>query len=263
MAQTIGFIGSGAIGSALARLSVAAGLDVVLSNSRGPESLAKLITELGDHARAATPAEAARAGDLVVAAVPFNAYRQLPADALAGKIVIDTMNYYPERDGRMDEVEAGDLTTSELVQRHLAGARLVKALHNLEYRRLFVSARPSGAADRRALPIAGDDAATKAEVARFMDVIGYDAVDIGNLADSWRIEPGTPIYVLPYIGEPPEGMSQEEARRWFWETPGVPVSADQVKKLTDKAVRGGPVGGSFAALPPGMRDVMADALAGR
>jgi predicted dinucleotide-binding enzyme len=252
MAQTIGFIGSGAIGSALARLAVAAGRDVVLSNSRGPDTLAEVVAELGAHARAASPAEAARAGDLVVAAVPFNAYRQLPAEALAGKVVIDTMNYYPERDGRMPEVETGQVTTSELVQRHLAGSHIVKALHNLDYRRLFVSARPSGAADRRALPISGDDAAAKAEVARFMDAIGYDAVDIGTLADSWRCEPGTPVYVHPYIGEPPEGMSQGEARRWFLESPGVPVSADRVKELTGRAVRGGPVGGSFAALPAGM-----------
>jgi 8-hydroxy-5-deazaflavin:NADPH oxidoreductase len=255
MAQTIGCIGSGAIGSALARLAVAAGLDVVLSNARGPDTLVGLVAELGDYARAATPAEAARAGDLVVATVPFNRYRQLPAEALTGKIVIDTMNYYPERDGRMAEVETGEVTTSNLVQRHLAGSRVVKALHNLDYRRLFVSARPSGAADRRALPIAGDDAAAKAEVARFMDAIGYDAVDIGTLAESWRIEPGTPVYVLPYVGKPPDGMSQEEARRWFLESPGVPASADQVKELTDRAVRGGPVGGSFAALPPGMRAV--------
>jgi predicted dinucleotide-binding enzyme len=255
MAHTIGCIGSGAIGSALARLAVAAGLNVVMSNSRGPDTLADLIGELGDQARAATPVEAARAGDLVVATVPFNRYRQLPAEALTGKIVIDTMNYYPERDGRMAEVETGEVTTSKLVQRHLAGSRVVKALHNLDYRRLFVSVRPSGAADRRALPIAGDDAAAKAAVARFMDAIGYDAVDIGTIAESWRIEPGTPVYVLPYVGQPPDGMTQEEARRWFLESPGVPVSADQVKELADRAVRGGPVGGSFAALPPGMRAV--------
>ena len=256
MTQTIGFIGSGAIGSALARLSVAAGLNVVMSNSRGPESLAELVSELGDRARAATPAEAAQAADLVVAAVPFGHYRQLPAEALVGKTVIDTMNYYPERDGRMDEVEARELTTSELVQRHLAGSRVVKGLHNLDYRRLFVSARPSGAADRRALPIAGDDAAAKADVARFMDAIGYDAVDIGALSKSWRIGPHTPIYVLPYIGEAPRGMTKDEAKRWFLETPGVPVSVDQVKELVRKAVPGLPVGATIAALPPGMIEAM-------
>jgi predicted dinucleotide-binding enzyme len=256
MAQTIGFIGSGSIGSALARLAVAAGLDIVLSNSRGPDTLTGLVQELGDHARAASPSGAARVGDLVVAAVPFNVYKQLPAEALAGKVVIDTMNYYPERDGRMAEVESGEVTTSELVQRHLAGARVVKGLHNLDYRRLLVSARPPGAADRRALPIAGDEAAAKAEVASFLDSIGYDAVDVGTLAESWRIEPGTPVYVHPYVEEAPKGMDQEEAMRWFWETPGVPVSADQVKELTARAVQGGPVGGSFASLPLGMLDVI-------
>jgi len=119
MTQTIGFIGSGAIGSTLARLAVAAGLNVVMSNSRGPEPLADLIGELGDHARAATPVEAAQAGDLVVATVPLNLYKQLPADALAGKILIDTMNYYYQRDGRIDELESRALTSSEMIQRHL------------------------------------------------------------------------------------------------------------------------------------------------
>jgi predicted dinucleotide-binding enzyme len=253
MIKTIGFIGSGSIGSALSRLAIAAGLDVVLSNAHGPDTLAKLVAELGDRSRAATPDEAARSGDLVVAAVPFNRYGQLPAEALRDKIVIDTMNYYPERDGRMDEVETGESTTSELVQRHLVGARLVKALHNLDYRRLFVSVRPSEAADRRALPIAGDDAAAKTEVARFMDTIGYDAVDIGPLSESWRIGPHTPIYVLPYIGEAPAGMTKEEAKRWFYDTPGVPISVEQVKQLVKQAPRGLPVGATFAALPPGMR----------
>jgi hypothetical protein len=133
---------------------------------------------------------------------------------------------------------------------------VVKGLHNLDYLRLFVSARPRGAADRRALPIAGDDAAAKAEVAGFLDAIGYDAVDVATLAESWRIEPGTPVYVHPYIGDAPDGLDREGAMRWFRETPGVPVSADLVKELTARAVRGGPVGGSFASLPPGMLDVV-------
>jgi predicted dinucleotide-binding enzyme len=118
-----------------------------MSNSRGPETLADLIGELGDHARAVTPVEAAQAGDLVVATVPLNLYKQLPAEALAGKIVIDTMNYYYQRDGRIDELEERALTSSEMVQRHLKGARLVKALHNLDFHRLGNGALPAGAAD--------------------------------------------------------------------------------------------------------------------
>jgi predicted dinucleotide-binding enzyme len=237
MTGTLALIGSGNIGSALARLAVAAGLNVVISNSRGPETLADLVTELGEHARAATPEKAARAGDLVVATIPLNAYTQLPAAALAGKTVIDTMNYYPERTGTIAELDASGLTSSELVQRHLADAHVVKAFNSIDFRRLFTSARPAGAADRSALPVAGDDAAAKEQIVRLLDALGYDAVDVGTLADSWRSEPGTPVYVQPYLPQRPTGLSDEEAYRWFFEVPGVPVPAGRVKELIDAAVR--------------------------
>jgi hypothetical protein len=245
MTKTLGLIGSGMIGGTLARLAVAAELDVVLSNSRGPETLADLVTELGEHARAATPAEAAKAGDLVVATIPLHVHDRLPAADLAGKAVIDTMNYYPERDGRIAELDANELTSSALVQRHLADSRVVKAFNNIAFTHLLTLARPVGAPDRSALPIAGDDPTAKAEVAGLLDALGYDAVDIGTLADSWRSEPGTPVYVQPYSpGQPPEGLCREEAYRWFVETPGVPVPADRVQELTDSAVRG-PAGGKL------------------
>jgi predicted dinucleotide-binding enzyme len=243
MTQTIGFIGSGLIGSNLARLAVASGLNVVMSNSRGPETLAELIDELGDHARAATPLEAALAGDLVVATIPLGQWEQLPAAVLTGKTVIDTMNYYPQRDGHIQELEVRALTSSEMVQRHPNGVRLVKALHNLDWIRLGNGARPTGAPDRWALPIAGDKADAKAEVAKFMDTIGYDAVDCGTLADSWRIEPGTPVYVLPYQGKPPAGMTEEERNRWFQEDRGAQVTVDQVREFAAQAIRTGRVGG--------------------
>jgi 8-hydroxy-5-deazaflavin:NADPH oxidoreductase len=171
MTQTIGIIGSGMIGGQVARLAVAAGFDVVLSNSRGPETLADLVAALGDRARAATPEQAACDGDPVVASVPFVAYAKLPVDALAGKPVIDTMNYYPERDGDMPEVATDWIASSELVQRWLAGAHVVKALNNMDWVRLLRRARPAAAADRSALPLAGDDAAAKATVARFVEAI--------------------------------------------------------------------------------------------
>lgn len=237
MTETLGLIGSGNIGSTLARLAVAAGLDVVLSNSRGPETLADLVADLGEHARAATPAEAAQAGDLVVATIPLRTYTQLPAAALAGKIVIDTMNYYPDRDGQFPRLDSGEQTSSAMVQQHLAGSTVVKAFNSIDFRRLFTLARPASAADRSALPIAGDDAATKAQVAQLLDALGYDAVDVGTLADSWRSAPGTPIYVQPYLPAQPEGLSQEEKSRWFFQTPGVPLSADRVKELTSTTVR--------------------------
>ncbi|MFJ2115982.1 MULTISPECIES: NADPH-dependent F420 reductase [unclassified Streptomyces] len=253
MTKTLGFIGTGMIGSALARLAVAGGLDVVLSNADGPESLTELVAELGERARAATVVEAAEAGDVVVATIPLSAHDQLPAAALAGKIVIDTMNYYPQRDGRVAVLDAQELTSSELVQRHLAGSRVVKACNTIDFRRLFTLARPSGADDRSGMAIAGDDPAAKAEVARLLDLMGYDAVDIGTLADSWRSEPETPVYVQPYFpAQPPAGITQEEAYRWHFETPGAVVPAGRVEELVGSAVRG-PAGGHVSAEASALR----------
>jgi predicted dinucleotide-binding enzyme len=248
--QTIGIIGTGSIGGVLARLAVAAGLDVVVSNSRGPETLADLVGELGEHARAATPEEAARSSDLVIVATPLKAYSGLPAEALSGKIVIDTMNYYPIREGQMPTLDAGALTSSELVQQYLKGAKVVKALHNQDAPHLLINARPRTKGDRTTLPIAGDDGEAKATVTRFMDTIGYDAIDIGPLAESWRIEPGSPIYVWPYAPTVPDGLSGEEAERWYSRTPGVPVSSSQAQELVEKAVRKLPIGGFPEDLPP-------------
>jgi predicted dinucleotide-binding enzyme len=224
------------IGSSVARLAVAAGLEVVLSNSRRPETLADLVADLDGRARAATPAEAARAGDLVVAAIPLKAYEQLPAEALAGKTVLDTANYYPERDGHVAELDVGELTSSALMQRHLAGSQVVKAFNNITPHQLLTLARPAGAPDRSALPIAGDDAEAKAEATRLLDVFGYDAVDMGALAASWRSEPNTPVYIRPYLGEVP-AVSVEAFFRWTLQTPGIVVPAAQVDKLVETAVR--------------------------
>jgi len=195
---TVAFIGTGFIGSTVARLAVDAGHDVVLANSRGPQTLTELVDQLGPRARAATAVEAAEAGDLVVVSVPFKAYRDLPADRLAGKVVLDTNNYYPDRDGHVAALDEGTTTSAELEQEHLVGARLVKAFNSIYYRHLAALARPAGAPDRSALPIAGDDADAKAQAHTFLDSIGYDAVDVGPLAQSWRVEPGAPAYGTPY-----------------------------------------------------------------
>ena len=194
----IGFIGSGMIGGTVARLSVAAGHHVVLSNSRGPDTLKDLVGELGPLAAAGTGEEAAAAGDLVVVATPVKAYGSLPVAALAGRVVMDTGNYYPQRDGQFAELDDGSLTSSGLLQRDLPQARVVKVFNDIFFKHLGSLARPSGAADRSALPIAGDDAAAKAAVTAFLDSIGYDAVDAGPVAESWRQEPGTPAYGTPY-----------------------------------------------------------------
>lgn len=195
---TVGFIGSGQIGSTVARLAVAAGHQVVLSNSRGPQTLADTVAELGPRASAATSGEAAAAGDIVVVAVPVKAFPSVPATPLAGKTVIDTCNYYPERDGHVPELDSKSLTSSELLLRYIPDAALVKAFNNIYFRHLQWLARPAGAADRSYLPIAGDSAPAKAAVTEFIDSIGYSVVDAGSLADSWRQEPGTPVYGTPY-----------------------------------------------------------------
>ncbi len=191
---TIGFIGSGNIGSSIARAAIARGDEVVLSNSRGPETLAALVSELGPHARAATTAEAAEAGELVVVTIPFRAINELPVEPFAGKIVMDTNNYYPQRDGVFDDVENGTITVSGVLQRHLIDSRVVKAFNHIHALQIVSTATPSGTPGRRALAIAGDDEHAKKAVADFIDGIGFDTVDIGPLAESWRIDAGTPGY---------------------------------------------------------------------
>ncbi len=201
---TVGLIGSGNIGSTVARLAVDAGHDVVLSNSRGPETLKDLVEELGPHARAATAAEAAEAGDVVVVTVPLKAYRDVPVAPLAGKVVIDTNNYYPERDGHFPELDDESTTVSELLQAHLPESHVVKGFNNIVAAHLGELARPAGSADRSALAIAGDDADAKATVTTLLDSFGYDTVDAGPLAEGWRFQRDTAAYGVPYIAAPPD-----------------------------------------------------------
>ncbi|MEU3183804.1 NAD(P)-binding domain-containing protein [Streptomyces sp. NPDC006923] len=237
-ATTLGIIGTGMVGVGVARRAVDAGLNVVLSNSRGPETLAGLVAELGERSRAATPAEAATAGDLVIASMPLAAHERLPRVELAGKTVIDPMNYAPKPDWRVPELDSDKMTSSELVQRHLAGARVVKALHCIGPKQLLDLFRPAGAPDRTALPLSGDDPDAKNEVADLLDVLGFDAVDLGTLAESWRSEPNTPLYALPYVGQPPSGLTPKDFVTWVQQAPGVPTSAALVRELGAAAVRG-------------------------
>jgi predicted dinucleotide-binding enzyme len=195
---TVGIIGSGQLGTALARLAVDAGHRIVISNSRGPATLADTIAELGPLASAATSAEAAAAGDLVVITVPVKVFPDLTAAPLAGKTVIDTCNYGAERDGPIRELDDNSLTSSELLQRYLPDAGLVKAFNNIFYKHLLSLRRPAGSADRSYLPIAGDSASAKAAVTEFIDSLGYGVVDAGALADSWRQATGTPVWGTPY-----------------------------------------------------------------
>jgi predicted dinucleotide-binding enzyme len=192
--STIGIIGAGHIGSQVARLAVASGHDVVIANSRGPETLAALVEELGVKARASTALDAAKAGDIVVVTIPLKAYRSVPVEPLVGKVVIDTNNYYPERDGHIRELDEHTATSAGLLQAHLPGAKVVKAFNHIYAAELTTHRLPTGAPNRRALVIAGDDAAANATVTKLLDQFGFDAVDAGPLSESWRIEPGTPAY---------------------------------------------------------------------
>jgi 8-hydroxy-5-deazaflavin:NADPH oxidoreductase len=193
--KTVGLIGAGNIGSQIARAAIASGYDVVISNSRGPETLTDLVSELGPRARAGTTGEAAAAGDLVVVAIPLRAISDVPAEALVGKTVIDTNNYYPRRDGNIAALDDDSLTSSELLQSRLPGAHVVKAFNHIHAREITTDGTPPGTRNRRALAIAGDDAAAKAQVAKLIDGFGFDVTDVGPLAESWRIQPGTPSYV--------------------------------------------------------------------
>jgi predicted dinucleotide-binding enzyme len=191
---TIGLIGSGNIGSTLARLAVDHGHQVVLSNSRGPQTLDALVAELGPGARADTAAGAAAAGDVVVVTIPLGNYRQVPVEPLRGKVVVDTNNYYPQRDGRIAELDDERTTSSELLQAHLPGSRVVKAFNHIQAAHLADQGKPAGTPGRPALAIAGDDDEAKATVASLIDQFGFDVVDLGPLAEGWRVQPDTPGY---------------------------------------------------------------------
>lgn len=193
---TLGFIGSGYIGSTLARLAVATGHEVVMSNSRGPQTLADLVAELGPNARAATAQEAADAAEIAVVTVPLRAIESVPVEPLAGKVVIDTNNYYPQRDGSFPELDSERTTTAELLQAHLPTSRVVKAFNHIRFDDLAAQGQPAGTPGRRALAIAGDDPEAKAVVAALIDEFGYDVLDAGPLAEGWRFQRDTPAYVV-------------------------------------------------------------------
>jgi predicted dinucleotide-binding enzyme len=192
--KTIGLIGAGHIGSQVARLAAAHGYNVVISNSRGPETLFALVAELGPNASAGTAVEAAKAGDIVVVTVPLKNYRAVPVAPLAGKIVIDTNNYYPERDGHIRELDNESTTTAELLQAHLPTSKVVKAFNHIYAAELTTHGQPAGSKNRRALVIAGDDQAAKAAVTHLLDQFGFDTVDAGPLSEGWRIQRDTPGY---------------------------------------------------------------------
>ena len=193
---TLGIIGAGHIGSQVARAAIANGYDVVISNSRGPETLSSLVADLGPQARAATAAEAGAAGDVVVVTVPLHALSQVPVEPLAGKIVLDTNNYYFERDGRIDALDKGETTTSQMLQEHLPTSKVVKAFNHIASGDITTDGTPAGTENRRALATSSDFEDAAAWVTEFYDQVGFDTVNVGPLSESWRVERDRPAYVV-------------------------------------------------------------------
>ncbi|MGM7670911.1 NADPH-dependent F420 reductase [Microbacterium sp. A93] len=191
---TIGIIGAGEVGSQLARAAIASGYTVVIANSRGPETLADLIAELGPSARAATASDAAAVSDFAIIAVPLTLVNDMPVDELAGKIVLDTNNYMPWRDGHFAVVDSGEKTVHELRQAHLPASKIAKAFTHIQAPTLLRFARPAGSPDRLALSVSSDDPDAVLLVTGLYDQFGYDTVDNSPLRESWRSGPGTPVW---------------------------------------------------------------------
>jgi predicted dinucleotide-binding enzyme len=198
----IGIIGAGHVGSTLARSFVTAGHDVAVANSRAPETLHDLETSLGTHAHAMTAREAAAYGDMVVLAVPFGHYLELPTDGLAGKTIVDAENYVPDRDGHIAALDEGWTTSSELVQRRLRGGRVVKAFNAMRWDHLRDFGHEAGALERYGIPISGDDAAAKREVCDIIEQMGFEPVNAGSLAEGGRKhQPGSDVYAADLWAE--------------------------------------------------------------
>ena len=192
---TFGIIGAGHIGSQVARAVLGLGHDVVIANSRGPETLADLVEELGPHARAATAQEAAEAADVAVVTVPLKAISAIPVEPLAGKIVLDTCNYYWERDGRFPALDRGEATTSGLLQEHLPTSKVVKAFNHIQAHQITRAGTPAGTANRRALATSSNYPEAVQFVTELYDALGFDTVDVSPLSESWRVERDRPAYV--------------------------------------------------------------------
>jgi hypothetical protein len=193
---TFGIIGAGHIGQTLARGLVDRGYDVVISNSRGPETLADVVADLAPRARAATATDAAAAADIAIVTVPLKAYQEVPVEPLAGKIVLDTNNYYWERDGRIADLDEKRTTTTGMLQEHLPTSRVAKAFNHIMSGDILTTGSPAGTPDRRALATAGDDADAVAVVEKLYDEFGFDTVNVGPIAESWRVERDQPAYVV-------------------------------------------------------------------
>lgn len=194
--STIGVIGAGHIGRNFSIAAIANGHEIVIANSRGPETIADLVAELGPMARAATAAEAGAAGDFAVAAIPLSGTDGVPVQPLAGKVVIDTCNYFPKRDGQYPEIDSGRLTVPGLLQRHLPTSKVVRAFNHINAAQIVSDGTPEGTPNRRALAVAGDDADARKLVADLYNQFGFDPIDIGGLDQAWRLDVDQPTFVV-------------------------------------------------------------------
>ena len=226
--KRIGIIGSGAIGAAVARLAVKADFNVMIANSRGPGSLVGLLAELGPLAEAGDVRDAAAFGEITVLAVPLNAYINLPTDILAGRTVLSTGNYYPYRDARIAQLDSREATTAEYEQTLLPATRIVKAFNNIvaHHIPLLANSQP-----RTALPIAGDDIEAKTHVTRLVNALGFDTIDAGTLAESWRFEPASGAYTEIYAASE-DGFAAD-----YLADQGAPLPADRLSGLLAESHR--------------------------
>jgi 8-hydroxy-5-deazaflavin:NADPH oxidoreductase len=198
--MNIGIIGSGKIGATAARLFVDAGHNVAIANSRGPDSLTGLVQDLGESARPATVEDAAASAELVLVAIPFGRYGELPAEALGNRIVVDAMNYYPERDGHFPELDDDTTTSTELLAAHVPDARVVKAFNSMRWTDLGERASRGPLVERLVLFVAGDDQEAKERVSALIEEIGFAPVDTGSLAEGGRRQQvGSSVYTKPLV----------------------------------------------------------------
>ncbi|QYN44905.1 NAD(P)-binding domain-containing protein [Gilliamella sp. ESL0441] len=193
--KKIGIIGAGFVGQACAKLFIQAGYQVMLSNSRDKKSLYSVASSLG--CQIGSQQEAIEFSDLILVAIPFINYTLLPKDLLSKKIIIDTMNYYPDRDGHFEQLDNHQITTSELVAQHLDQSKIVKAFNAILAKDIVKDAKPDDKTDRRALPVAGNDMPSKQIIFNLLEQVGFDYIDTGDLSQSWRFERAKPAYCVP------------------------------------------------------------------
>ncbi|MCX8649323.1 NAD(P)-binding domain-containing protein [Gilliamella sp. B2776] len=195
MLKKIGIIGAGFIGQACTKLFIQAGYQVMICNSRDKITLFSVASSLG--CKVGSLQETVDFGDIILVAIPFINYQQLPTDLLSNKIVLDAMNYYPDRDGRIQVLDTFQTTTSELVAKHLYKSKIVKVFNAILQQDILKDAKPNDKTNRRALPIAGNDNLAKQTIFKLIDQVGFDYIDVGKLSESWRFERAKPAYCVP------------------------------------------------------------------